>query len=293
MNKGRNYFALFFVICLVFVYCVACSQDESIAGKNEAEKTEVKSTDVKAAPAAEVQEKAVGKVEAQSIEAQAEIDNNHPPIEPGYTCVDCHEIKLDANTTATQNWLYAETPGQEANEGVMPEDVLLKEVRKAIGGIKMESKTFVLGTSMNNRPLTTTAEFTLDPEKMVLYGFHEQGTEKLTHIKKNPYVSMNYHKEFVSFDVFLCCQILGRAELIDAENPEYEQLMINLLPYEDGARVPKDATPEQREEHLRKFRQGLKKGFYISKITIDRLTLINLDMVKQGYRRVQRWERKK
>ena len=57
--------------------------------------------------------------------------------------------------------------------------------------------------------------------------------------------------------------------------------------------MPEDATPEQREEHLRKFRQGLKKGFYISKITIDRLTQINLDMVKQGYRRVQRWERKK
>ena len=42
MNKGRNYFALFFVIGLVVVYCVSCSQDESIAGKSEAEKTEVK-----------------------------------------------------------------------------------------------------------------------------------------------------------------------------------------------------------------------------------------------------------
>ena len=186
MNKGRSYFALLFVVCLVGVYGVACSQDESIAGKNEAEKTEVKSTEVKAAPAVEVQEEASEKVEAQSIDAQAEVDNNHPPIEPGFSCVDCHEIKLDANTTATQNWLYAETPGKEANEGVMPENVLLKEVRKAIGGIKMASKTFVLGTSMNNRPLTTTSEFTLDPGKMILYGFHEQGTEKLTHIKKNP-----------------------------------------------------------------------------------------------------------
>ncbi len=293
MNKGRIYFALFFVVYLVVVYGAACSQDESIAAKNGAEKTEIKSSEVKAAPSAEVQEEAVEKIEVKSIDVQAELDNNHPPIEPGFSCVDCHEINLDGNTTATQNWLYAETPGKEANEGVMPEDVLLKEVRKAIGGIKTASKTFVLGTSMNNRPLTTTAEFTLDPEKMVLYGFHEQGTEKLAHIKKNPYVSMNYHKEFESFDVFLCCQILGRAELIDGENPEYEQLIIKLLPYEDGARVPKDATPKQREDHLRKFRQGLKKGFYISKITIDRLTLINLDMVKQGYRRVQRWERKK
>jgi len=73
---------------------------------------------------------------------------------------------------------------------------------------------------------------------------------------------------------------------------EYEQLIIDLLPYEDGVRVPKYSTPRQREKHLRKFRQGLKKGFYISKITIDRLTIINLDFVKKGYRRVQRWERK-
>ena len=84
MSKGRNHFALFFVIGLVVVYCVSCSQDESIAGKSEAEKTEAKSTEVKAAPEAEVQEEAVGKVEAQSIEAQAEADNNHPPIEPGF-----------------------------------------------------------------------------------------------------------------------------------------------------------------------------------------------------------------
>lgn len=239
------------------------------------------------------EEKKEVKAEAKSIEAQAEVDNNHPPIEPGFSCVDCHEIKLDANTTATQNWLYAETPGKEAGEGVMPEEMFIKEIRKVIGGIKMESKTYVLGTSMNNRPLTTTAEFTLDPKKMMLYGFHEQGTEKLEHIKKNPYVSLNYHKEFESFDVFLCIQMLGRAELIDGTNPEYEQLIIDLLPYEDGSRVPKNATPEQREEHLRKFRQGIKKGFYISKITIDRLTMINIDLVKQGFRRIQRWERKK
>lgn len=157
----------------------------------------------------------------------------------------------------------------------------------------MESKTFVLGTSMNNRPLTTTAEFTLDPEKMILYGFHEKGTEKLNHIKTNPYVSLNYHKEFESFDVFLCCQILGTAVLIDGTGPEYERIIIDLLPYEDGARVPESATPQQREEHLKKFRRGIKKGFYISKIAIDRLTMINIDFVKNGYRRVQRWERKR
>lgn len=230
--------------------------------------------------------------EAKSIDAVAETDNNHPPIEPGLSCNDCHEIKLDANTTATQLWISGEWGAKEAGEGVMPKDQLWKEIVKIIGGIKKDSKTYVLGTSMNNIPLTTTAEFTLDPEKKVLYGFHEQGTEKLLHIKNNPHVSLNWHVEFEgNFDVFLCCQIRGRAELIDGTSPEYEQILIDFLPYEDGARVPKDATPKQREEHLKKFRQGIKKGFYVSIITIDRITVISIDFAKQGFRRVQRWER--
>jgi len=232
-----------------------------------------------------------GQEKAKSIDVKAEVDNNHPPIEPGLSCNDCHEVKVDAKTTATQSWVSGEWGGKKAGEGVMPMDQLWKEIVKIIGGIKKESKTYALGTSLNNMPLTTTSEFTLDTEKKLLYGFHEQGTEKLLHIKSNPWVSLSYHKEFESFDVFLCCQILGRAELIDGNSPEYEQILINFLPYEDGARVPKDATPAQREEYLKKFRQGIKKGFYISKITIDRITIINIDFVKQGYRRVQRWER--
>jgi len=240
-----------------------------------------------AAPTKEAQQ-----AEAKSIDAIAEVDNNHPAIEPGLSCNDCHEIKLDANTTATQLWLSGEWGAKKAGEGVMPKDQLWQEIVKVIGGIKMDSKTYVLATSMNNIPLTTTAEFTLDPAKKVLYGFHEQGTEKLLHIKNNPQVSLNWHKEFVGFGGdYLCFQIRGRAELIDGTSPDYEQILIDFLPYEDGARVPKDATPKQREEHLAKFRQGIKNGFYISKITIDRVTVISLDFGKQGFRRVQRWER--
>lgn len=230
--------------------------------------------------------------EAKSIDATAEVERTHPPIEPGLSCNDCHEIQLDANTTATQLWLTGEWGAKEAGEGVMPRDQLWEGIVKIIGGIKMDSKTYVLGTSMNNIPLTTTAEFTLNPQKKVLYGFHEQGTEKLLHIKNNPNVSLNWHKEFEGFGGdYLCCQIRGHAKLIDGTSSEYEQILIDFLPYEDGARVPKDATPKQREEHLKKFRQGIKKGFYICEITIDRATVISLDFTKRDFRLIQRWER--
>lgn len=271
MKKGRKFFVTLVSCCLAgMVYCATLKSE-------------------KPAPIQEKEGKAIVS-EAKSIDATAKVDESHPEIEPGLSCNDCHEMKLDANTTATQLWVSGEWGGKEAGEGVMPKDQLWKEIVKIIGGIKKDSKTFVLGTSLNNIPLTTTAEFTLGSEKKVLYGFHEQGTEKLFHIKNNPNVSLNWHKEFEGFaGDFLCCQIRGCAELIDETSPEYEQILIDFLPYEDGARVPKDATPKQREERLKKFRQGIKKGFYISKITIDRITVISLDFYKKGFRKCQRW----
>ncbi len=69
---------------------------------------------------------------------------------------------------------------------------------------------------MNNRPLSTTAEWTFDPGRRMLYGVHEMNTEKLAQIKANPFVSLNWHDEFVGIEgPYRCCQIKGRCELID------------------------------------------------------------------------------
>lgn len=270
MKKGRMILVTLLICCLAgMMACVAPKSKESF--QEEGEKEVV--------------------AKAQEIDVAAEVNETHPEIEEGLSCNDCHEIKLDAKTTATQVWLTGDSPGRKAGEGVMPKDELWKEIVKLIGGIKKDSKTFVLGTSLNNTPVTTTAEFTLDPEKKMIYGFHEGGTEKLIHIRNNPRVSLNWHKEFDSFTDFQCIQIKGRAELIDSSSKEFEKIMIDFLPYEDGARVPKDATPEQREERLKKFRGSLKKGFVITKITIDQATMATTDFVKLGVRRYQRWTR--
>jgi hypothetical protein len=228
---------------------------------------------------------------AKAIDTSAKLNTTHPEVEPGFSCNDCHEIKLDAKTTATQVWLSGESPGKKAGEGVLPKEKVWEAIVKIIGGKKMDSKTFVLGTCMNNVPLTTTAEFTLDPVKKVLYGFHEPGTEKLIQIKNNPKVSLNWHREFESFTDFCCIQTRGRAELLDGKNPEFEKVLIELLPYENGARVPKDATPEQREQRLKQFRESLIKGFVISKITIDQATMADYEFASAGFRRYQRWTR--
>ncbi len=59
-------------------------------------------------------------------------------------------------------------------------------------------------------PLSSTAEYVLDPDEMTLYGVHEKGTEKLSHLKQNPRFSLNWHKEFQNWGkLFLCavCRI--------------------------------------------------------------------------------------
>ena len=272
MSKRRTFWGLVLILCFIAGFY-------SIIAAADTKKQKAKETPAK----------------AQAIDASAEVSSEHPEIPEGTSCSDCHEMKLDAKTTATQVWLNGEYLGKKKGEGVMTEDQLWKEIIKMIGGTKNDSKTYVLATCMNNRPLSTTAEWTLDPERKVLYGVHEMGTEKLAHIKSNPWVSLNWHEEFTSIEgPYRCCQIKGRCELIDGTNPEFEKILINFAPYEDAAQrmMPKNPTPEQREQTLKNFRdQVFKKRFLISKISIDRVTVVNKAFIKQGFRNVQRWER--
>ena len=73
---------------------------------------------------------------AKSIDTSATLDNTHPEVEAGFSCNDCHEIKLDAKTTATQVWLSGESPGKKAGEGLMPKEKVWEAIVKIIGGKK-------------------------------------------------------------------------------------------------------------------------------------------------------------
>ena len=226
---------------------------------------------------------------AKAIDATTQKTSNHPEIPQGVSCNDCHEMKLDANTTATKVWLEGDAPGKKAGEGIMPKEKVWEEFTKMIGN-KKNTRTFVIATSMNNVPLSTTAEFALDPDKKVLYGLHEKGTEKLAHMQSNPKVSLNWHKEFEGFADFRCCQIRGTVELMDSSNPEFEQALIKCLPYEKGARIAETDNDTVKETKAKNMREMIKKGgLLISKITIDQITMANAEFTKDGFRRYQRW----
>jgi nitroimidazol reductase NimA-like FMN-containing flavoprotein (pyridoxamine 5'-phosphate oxidase superfamily) len=221
--------------------------------------------------------------EAKAIDVSASLSDDHPVIEEGVTCADCHEIKLDAKTTATQVWLAGNYLGFAPNEGVLTNERVKEEIIKAMGG-KKQTRTCVLATCINNTPLTTTAEFTLDQDNMTLHGMHEKGTAKLLHIKQNPRVSLNWHKDFTGFAGTFCVQFIGHAEIVEATDPAFEKIMIDCIPYE------KSAT--ERKVTVEQARAMAKQMMVITRITIDEATITNMEFRKEGFRPWQRWTRK-
>jgi nitroimidazol reductase NimA-like FMN-containing flavoprotein (pyridoxamine 5'-phosphate oxidase superfamily) len=226
-------------------------------------------------------EKKTEKAAAKQIDAAATgLSPNHPEIPQGVTCNDCHEVKLDAHTTATQVWLKGAYLKYAEGQGIMPQDQIKAEIKKLMGG-KKEKRTCVLGTSLNNAPLTTTADFAFDPDTMTLYGLHEKGTTKLFHIQQNPKVSLNWHEEFKSWGTVLCAQFIGTAELIDGANPEFEKALVAIYPYEELA--------SSMKIELQQAREMVKKGMLLSKITCNQITVNSSAFEKNGMRKYQRW----
>jgi len=210
------------------------------------------------------------------------ISENHPEVEAGLSCVDCHAVTLDAQTTATKVWLSGDYLKYSAGEGSMPREDLKKAIVGILGGRK-HNRTFVLGTCINNTPLTTTADFVLDPETMTLYGMHEKGTTKLFHIRQNPRVSMNWHEEFKSWGKVLCLQVIGRAVLLEGSDPEFDTALTECIPYEELA--------EAMKIDPKRARAMVKAGMLMSKITIETVTVNNSAFEQNGMRKYQRWER--
>ncbi|MBN2108269.1 MAG: pyridoxamine 5'-phosphate oxidase family protein [Deltaproteobacteria bacterium] len=219
---------------------------------------------------------------AKQIEATAGIADKHPEIEPGMSCNDCHEVKLDANTSATQVWLKGDYLKWQAGEGVMTKDQVWDRIMNIFKTKNMKA-TFVMATCLNNRPYTYTADFALDPAKKVLYAFHEKGTEKLAHIKNNPHISMNWHREFDdNFANVACFQVLGKAEIFDGATPEFDE-GLKVYPYEYAAKA--------RKMTIEQWREVVKKSMIMTRTTIDRIRLTEGALAPLNFRTSQEWTR--
>ena len=195
---------------------------------------------------------------------------------------------VDAKSTATfKMWL--------SGPGTMEQGPLWDAIAAVLGG-KGGKRTYVLATSMDNIPLSTTIEFALDTDKKVLYGFAEKGTEKLIHIKNNPKVSLNWHEEFPNdFFKTLCVQIRGTAELLEGDTPEMRDA-VSLYPYHYmlwSFTPSRNATTTLIAEGLQQaLVKVIQSNMMLVKITMEQVVLTDAQLKAKGYRDRQLWRRR-
>ena len=101
------------------------------------------------------------------------------------------------------------------------------------------------------------------------------------HIKHNPYVSLNWHREFDdNFANTLCIQVVGKAALLDGTAKEFEE-GLSVYPYQYGAAARK-LTVEQ-------WKMIIKKEMIMTRITIEQVVLVDGSLAGTEYRTSQRW----
>ena len=165
----------------------------------------------------------------------AEMPEDHQEIET-VACMECHTIKVDATSTATQRFLQ--------RKGGLDKEALWKEIVAFFG----HRQSTVLATTINNEPYVTTIDFALDPVNKVMYALSEKGTRKLDQMKMNPKVALEYHQpreehtrlfrcpktgsdSGLSLDscqelgskIFRCLQMRGEARVFGSDDPQFEE----------------------------------------------------------------------
>ena len=233
-------------------------------------KVEVKKTEIEQAE------------ENVAIEATAQVSDTHPEIEEGITCADCHEVLVDATTRATETWLYKDYLNFSAGEGLESNEDTKKHIIGILGG-KKKKNTYILSTCVNNIPLATTFDAGIDPGKMTMYIFSEKGTEKISHMRTNPWVSVGWHQEFTQFGKTLCIQMRGTAEVID-DASKYDEGLAT-YPYEEFA----DA---RKMDRTRFANEVMKKFMTMTKISLNQIIITDSQYSREkGVRVHQIWKR--
>jgi len=151
--------------------------------------------------------------EIPAIVFGADLPEEHPDIEGVQTCMECHAIKTDGVTSATQRYLASRGP-------LLEKEALWKEIVDFFG----ERQSCILATAINNEPYVTTIDMAIDPVNRVLYALSEKGTRKLGQMKMNPKAAVEFHKqqEWQKM-IFRCLQMRGHARVFSADDPQFDK----------------------------------------------------------------------
>lgn len=151
--------------------------------------------------------------EIPAIVFGAKLPQDHQDVSDIKTCMECHAIKTDSVTTATQRYLEGE--GEKIDN-----EQLWQEIKIFFG----HKQSCVLATSINNIPFVTTLDVALDPVDKLFYALSEKGTRKLEQIRMNPPVALEFHnQEEWKSNIFRCLQMEGDADVFDSDDPRFEK----------------------------------------------------------------------
>lgn len=200
-------------------------------------------------------------------------------------CIDCHSYDgVDAYTSATMAM-------KKSVKGSMPQKDIEAAIAEALKGKGDYREIYVLSTSFNNKPLASVIELVLDTKTLNFYAMSEKQTEKLFQIASNPNVSMAYAKQRENYDYFagaLGVQIVGTAKLLHDDDPEFEAAARIYLPTLPQP-VPTGVQPPPIEDMITMIRHSK----IITKITPERMVILNRAFKAKGYHAVQVWEAKR
>ena len=197
--------------------------------------------------------------EVPAILFGVEMSEDHQEIET-LACMECHSIKADATSTATQRYLE--------RKGAMEKDELWKEIVEFFG----RRQSCALATNINNESYITTIDFALDPVNKVMYAVSEKGTRKLNQMRMNPSIAVEYHNsEGVKINIWQCLQMRGEARVFSADDPQFDE----------GLKIFK---PEIENEKV-------KRGMDMTCFTPKEILFFDILRNDRGLNIMQLWER--
>lgn len=213
----------------------------------------------------------------------AEIPEDHQEIET-VACMECHIIKTDAVSTATQRFLE--------RKGALNKEDLWQEIVELFG----KKQSCVLATAINNEPYVTTIDFALDPINRVMYALSEKGTRKLGQMKMNPKVAVEYHQPREEDSrLFRCPKTTTDSEISLKVCKELGPKTFRWLQMRGEARVFSADDP-QFDEGLKVFEPSMdaemiKRGMDMTCFTPQEILSFDILRKERGLNISQLWER--
>lgn len=191
---------------------------------------------------------------------------DHPRFPPGWTCSECHTVTFGTDVISTASRQYWN------NYAHLPQDKIWERVVKALPG----RERFSMATVNRGRPTNTTIDFVLDRDEKVFYAVSEKGTEKLTHLKRNPNISAVRADGWTVAEggarQWFSIQIDGTSEVITSKDARFMPIL-------------------KKYELVRISEERAIRRFDIQRITPRHIVFFDTTLLAEGISPYQYWSR--